>query len=98
MSGLEKQFRSAVKFLASVRPLAEYDELEKRQVTGLVSSLEKVSRLTPAQAASLLTVVDQANLSTDAQTRLKTEVANKTQSTADARRRSMQDFTLLPFF
>lgn len=57
MSGVEKQFSSAVKFLASVRPLSEYDELETRQVTGpgLVSSLEKVARLTPAQATSLLT-------------------------------------------
>ena len=98
MSGLEKQFSSCVKFLASVRPLAEYDELERRQITGIVSSLEKVSRLTPAQAATLLTVVDQSNLSTDAKTTLKTAVANKTQSGAEAKRRSMQDFSLLPFY
>ena len=32
MSGLEKQFSSCVKFLASIRPLAEYDELERRQI------------------------------------------------------------------
>ena len=98
MSGLEKQLNSAVKFLESVRPLAEYEELERRQVTGLVSSFEKVARLTAAQAAGLLTIVDQANLSTESQTKLKTAVANKTQSAAETRRRSMQDFTLLPFF
>ena len=47
MSGLEKQFSSCVKFLASIRPLAEYDELERRRITGIVSSLEQVARLTP---------------------------------------------------
>ncbi len=61
MSALEKQFRACVKFLNGVRSLPQYENVERKQLQGLVTAVGKVAPLSAAQASTLLEWVDAGN-------------------------------------
>ena len=65
MSALEKQFRACVKFLNGVRSLPQYENVERKQLQGLVTAVGKVAPLSAAQASTLLEWVDAGNFKTD---------------------------------
>ena len=98
MSALEKQFRACVKFLNGVRSLPQYENVERKQLQGLVTAVGKVAPLSAAQASTLLEWVDAGNFKTDMAEQLRTAIANKTTAAEESRRRPCQDFTLLPLY
>ena len=97
MVGLEKQLESAQRFLAGVRALASYEDIEQKQLKGLLIALCKCKDLSTSQAAALLEGIDPRIWSEGAVEELQREIAAKTsQVEVDKERTKMQDFSQIP--
>ena len=99
MFGLEKQLRAAQKFLDGVKNLPRYPELEGKQVSGLLISVSKSTKLTVVQAGVLLNLLEQGGFSESSVEKLKAATAEKTTAgETDPKRKSMQDYTMFPYY
>ena len=99
MFGLEKQLRAAQKFLDGVKNLPRYPELEGKQVSGLLMAVSKSTKLTVVQAGVLLNLLEQGGFSESSVEKLKSAIAEKTTAgDTDPKRKSMQDYTMFPYY
>eukprot|EP00435_Cladocopium_sp_Y103_P038537 s3768_g10.t1 len=88
-----KQIEAAQRFLRGVVALGSFSEIREKQWRGVSKSLEKLSVLTPAQAAEWLAALD-TELWTSAQVaEYQEKIAAKTKA-----RGTGQDFLMLPYF
>ena len=96
---LEKQLEAAQRFLAGVRALASYEDIEPKQLKGLLIALCKCKDLSTSQAAAFLEGIDPRIWSEGAVEELQREVAAKTsQVQVDKERTKMQGFSQIPRF
>eukprot|EP00435_Cladocopium_sp_Y103_P071925 s19_g38.t1 len=99
MVAVEKQLEASQRFLAGVRALDSYEEIQQRQVKGLVLALGKCKDLSTSQAAAFLEGIDPSLWSETAVEELQQLVAAKTsQVEVDGQRRPMQDFSQILHF
>ena len=99
MLAIEKQLRAAIKFLDGVKCLPRYADLEGKQLDGVLLALSKVKSLSTVQAGSLLSLLEGPTFSESNLEKLKTAISEKVVSAdADPKRKSMQDYTMLPYY
>eukprot|EP00435_Cladocopium_sp_Y103_P018240 s4746_g4.t1 len=94
-----KQIEAAQRFLRGVVALGSFSEIREKQWRGVSKSLEKLSVLTPAQAAEWLAALD-AELWTAAQVaEYQEKIAAKTKALEEQSCRGTgQDFLMLPYY
>ena len=94
MVAVDKQLEASQRFLGGVRALASYEDIEQKQLRGLLIALRRSKELSTTQAASFLEAIDAKLWSQSSLEELQREVAAKTsQVEADGERRRMQDFS-----
>ena len=99
MLAIEKQLRAAIKFSDGVKCLPRYADLEGKQLDGVLLALSKVKSLSTVQAGSLLSLLEGPTFSESNLEKLKTAISEKVVSAdADPKRKSMQDYTMLPYY
>ena len=99
MVALEKQLEASQRFLAGVRALASYEDIQQKQLKGLLTALGKSKDLSTSQAAAFLEGIDSRLWSAAALETLQREVAVKTsQVEVDGARRRIQDFSQIIHF
>jgi hypothetical protein len=99
MSALEKQLEASQRFLGGVRSLASYEDIQQKQLRGLLIALGKSKDLSTSQAASFVEAIDSRLWSVAAVEELQRQVAAKTsQGEVDSERRRMQDFSQIIHF
>ena len=95
MAAVEKQLEAAQRFLHGVRSLPSYEDIQTKQLKGLLHCLDKVKDLSTAQAGIFLDALDPELWSEEAREKLRLRVAEKTSYGEEEGgvRRPMQDFT-----
>ena len=105
MVALEKQLEASQRFLGGVRALASYEDIQQKQLKGLLTALGKSKDLSTSQAAAFLEGIDSRLWSAGALETLQREVAargrprhaqrNRRASANAPRRQSEQDYESL---
>ena len=99
MVAVEKQLEASQRFLGGVRALASYEDIEQKQLRGLLIALGKSKELSTTQAASLVEAIDARLWSESSVEELQRQVAAKTsQVEGEGERRRMQDFSHIVHF
>ena len=100
MAAVEKQLEAAQRFLRGVRSLPSYEDIQTKQLKGLLHCLDKVKDLSTAQAGIFLDALDPELWSEEAREKLRLRVAEKTSYGEEEGgvRRPMQDFTQITHF
>ena len=95
MAAVEKQLEAAQRFLRGVRSLPSYEDIQTKQLKGLLHCLDKVKDLSTAQAGIFLDALDPELWSEEAREKLRLRVAEKISHGEEEGgvRRPMQDFT-----
>ena len=94
-----KQLQAAQRFLSGIRELATYANFVEKQAAGVKKSLEKMSAVSPGEAAGILGAIDPQVWSPFHVEGFRLLLASKTKAVvADNVRTTQQDFATLPFF
>jgi len=94
-----KQLQAAQRFLSGIRELATYANFVEKQAAGVKKSLEKMSAVSPGEAAGILGAIDPQVWSPSHVEGFRLLLASKTKAVvADNVRTTQQDFATLPFF
>ena len=101
MARFEKQLLASQKFLVSLRSLPQYDDLCEKQLGSVLKALNDGPCLTTSKNADMLGIIDAEIWGPDRSQRLQAAMAFKetAEDVKEARisRRSLQDYTNLPF-
>ena len=99
MASVEKQLEAAQRFLRGVLSLPSYEDIQTKQLKGLLHCLDKGKDLSTAQAGMFLDALDPELWSEEAREKLRLRVAEKTShGEEEGVRRPMQDFAQIIHF
>eukprot|EP00435_Cladocopium_sp_Y103_P019176 s5140_g4.t1 len=99
MAACMKQLQAAQRFLSGIRELSTYASFVEKQAAGVKKALQKMSEVSPGEAAGILAAIDSQLWSPSHVEGFRLLLASKTKAVvADLVRTTQQDFSTLPFF